>query len=87
VRGIEPLFLCPTSFGKHKAYWFPPPRTSMNPPIIMAIPIMIIEMLERLRPPDTVVLIWVCEALSPASVVARTMGAALLIEPRTPGET
>ena len=59
----------------------------MNPPIIMAIPIMIIEMLERLRPPDTVVLIWVWEALSPASVVARTVGAALLIEPRTPGAT
>ena len=59
----------------------------MNPPIIMAIPIMIIEMLERFSPPATVVLIWVWEALSPASVAARTMGDALLIAPSTPGDT
>jgi len=50
----------------------------------MPIPSIMREMLERFRPPATVVAIWVAEALSAASLVA---GAAVLIEDSTPGAT
>ena len=50
----------------------------MNPPIIIPIPSIIMEMLDRLRPPAIVVPMDTCVAFS--VVLPGTYGAALLTE-------